>query len=277
MRHIAVAVDPTDRPEVLLAHGLKLALLHGATLTVCLVDRSGAGEPSWGRLPGVRAMLERWGVVEEDSGTAAYEALGIDIRPLEAPDADVVHALLTMLEARQPDLLVLGTQGRVGLDRMLHPSVAERVSRTWHGPTLVVRGGSTLVDLETGALNLDRVLLPISMDVSTQDVVDTTLAMLNGAKVAQATIHVMQVGDADPPLLVFPEPERWVWEGHRMMDVAVVEGVLTLAETLQPDLIAMGTRGHDSWIDAVMGSHTERVLRRAPCAVLTVPMRFPPV
>jgi len=277
MDHIAVAVDPTDRPEVLLAHGLKLALLHEAALTVCVVDRPGQDGDAWGRLPGIRALLARWGVLPEGADAAAFEALGIEIRPLEAPDTDVVHGLLAMLGAREPDLLVLGTHGRVGLDRLLHPSVAERVSRSWHGPTLVLTPEASLVDLQSGALDLDRVLLPISSDVSTQDVVDTTLDLLTGAKVAQATVHVLQVGEGDPPLLVFPDHERWGWEGHRMSDVAVVEGVLTLSETLHPDLIAMGTRGHDSWVDAVLGSHTERVLRRAPCAVLTVPMHTPAV
>lgn len=272
MKHIAVAVDPLDRPEALLAHGLKLALLHRATLTVCLVDRAGSQASVWGQLPGVRALLTRWGVLPEGADTAAFEALGIHIRPLEAPDADVAHALLAMVAARAPDLLILGTHGRVGLERLLRGSVAERVSRGWHGPTLVLPPEAGLVDVATGALSLDRVLLPVSGDAGTGTVIDTLVALLDGSGVERADVTVLHVGDGDPPLLTFPDAERWGWHGRTLADGPVVDGILTLVDHLGADLVAMGTHGHDHWVDAVLGSHTERVLRRASCAVLTVPL-----
>jgi nucleotide-binding universal stress UspA family protein len=51
-----------------------------------------------------------------------------------------------------------------------------------------------------------------------------------------------------------------------------VDGILSTAASEGADLIAMGTKGHDSFLDAIRGSHTERVLRRAPCPVLVVPV-----
>jgi len=38
------------------------------------------------------------------------------------------------------------------------------------------------------------------------------------------------------------------------------------------DLIAMGTQGHDSLMDTLRGSTTERVMRRAACPLLAVPV-----
>ena len=53
-----------------------------------------------------------------------------------------------------------------------------------------------------------------------------------------------------------------------------VKEVLDEAAALQPDLIVMGTHGHSGFDRWVLGSVTEKILRKASCPVLTVP---PPV
>jgi nucleotide-binding universal stress UspA family protein len=62
------------------------------------------------------------------------------------------------------------------------------------------------------------------------------------------------------------------------VDVFVDEGspadrILERAAVLPADLIVMGTHGSRGFERLVLGSVTERVLRRAPCPVLTVPPR----
>ena len=49
--------------------------------------------------------------------------------------------------------------------------------------------------------------------------------------------------------------------------------ILERAATLPADLIVMGTHGTSGFEHLVLGSVTEKVLRRAPCPVLTVPPR----
>ncbi len=60
---------------------------------------------------------------------------------LEGRPADVIadHAL-----ARRSDLIVVGSHGRSGLERLLIGSVAEQVVRTAPCPVLVVRRGTTV-------------------------------------------------------------------------------------------------------------------------------------
>src|SRR5262249_15832419 len=58
--------------------------------------------------------------------------------------------------------------------------------------------------------------------------------------------------------------------------VEVVEGpveetILRIAQDHHADMIAMPTAGRDGFLDALRGSTTERVLRRAVCPVLAVP------
>jgi nucleotide-binding universal stress UspA family protein len=60
----------------------------------------------------------------------------------------------------------------------------------------------------------------------------------------------------------------------------VIEGgpartIVERASTLPADLVVLGTHGRGGFERLVLGSVTERVLRHAPCPVLTVPPRAP--
>ena len=50
-----------------------------------------------------------------------------------------------------------------------------------------------------------------------------------------------------------------------------VESILGAMEQLDADLIIMATNGRDTLHQALAGSTTERVLRKATCPVLAVP------
>jgi nucleotide-binding universal stress UspA family protein len=68
--------------------------------------------------------------------------------------------------------------------------------------------------------------------------------------------------------------------GGAPIDCVVVEGYVTpeivqLARDLPADLIVMGSHGRSGFDRLMLGSVTERVLRKAPCPVLTVPRRTP--
>ena len=53
-----------------------------------------------------------------------------------------------------------------------------------------------------------------------------------------------------------------------------VRDILDQARAVNSDLVVLGTHGHTGFDRFVLGSVTEKILRKAPCAVLTVP---PPV
>ncbi len=54
-----------------------------------------------------------------------------------------------------------------------------------------------------------------------------------------------------------------------------VQAVLDAAAALPADLLVLGTHGRRGFERFLLGSTTERLLRRAPCPVLTVPPRAP--
>lgn len=47
-------------------------------------------------------------------------------------------------------------------------------------------------------------------------------------------------------------------------------GITLAAEELSSDMIVMTTHGRSGWTNALLGSVTERVVRTAPCPVMTV-------
>jgi nucleotide-binding universal stress UspA family protein len=80
--------------------------------------------------------------------------------------------------------------------------------------------------------------------------------------------HIGEPDDVPKPDL--PEDPAWSWETiHRQGDV--VDEIIKAAEEHNVDLIAMATEGRNGILDALRGSVTEQVLRRAPCPLLAVP------
>ena len=82
---------------------------------------------------------------------------------------------------------------------------------------------------------------------------------------------MLHVGENGPlPDIVTPEVAGWTWhkltkQGH------VIEAILETARQADVDLIVMSTDGRSGFLDALRGSHSERVLRHAPCPLLAIP------
>lgn len=86
-------------------------------------------------------------------------------------------------------------------------------------------------------------------------------------------VHVLHVGDGAPaPLPRVPEREGVRLHAETARG-PIEAGLLEWAKGAHADLIVMATRGHDSLRDVLLGSHSERVLRRASCPVLLVPIQ----
>jgi len=273
MKRIMVATDLVAEHQHLFAAALRFALTARAELRVVNVH-SAQRDADWRALPTVRAHLEAWGVLPEDATVEQFASLGLHVVPVEEElRGDLAGDLIVRAHRDQPDLLMLGTAGRVGIGRLVQPSVAEPVSRRWGGPSLVVpEQGKKLVDAR-GRLNLTRVVVPIDTSVDQQPVVDTLVRVLDHLGAGSVAFTLVHVGDRKSlPTFELPPRSDWMWRTEVVAAGSVVDGILAIASSEGADLIAMGTRGHDSILDALRGSRTERVLRRAPCPVLVVPV-----
>ncbi|WP_034385951.1 universal stress protein [Deinococcus sp. YIM 77859] len=134
-----VACDGSEPSLRALRHAVKLARAAGAQLDLITVIEEPPVSPfvQWAGLdPGyVRGLLERQAREAREAALAVTEGAGVTahFRTLRGRPVDVLLAA-----AQEADLLVLGTHGYRGMDRVLLGSVAESLLRRAQVPLLVV-------------------------------------------------------------------------------------------------------------------------------------------
>ena len=141
---ILVPTDGSVEGEYAVEHAIELARTHDATIRSIYVVNAA----SYGGLP-METAWDGIGDALRDEGSTAVERVQalVDER---APELRVETAVLEGSPSRvigadagsaDCDLVVMGTHGRGGIDRLLLGSVAERVVRASPVPVLTVRVG----------------------------------------------------------------------------------------------------------------------------------------
>ncbi|MBK9140176.1 MAG: universal stress protein [Verrucomicrobia bacterium] len=251
-------------------HALKSALVARSKLTVLHVSPGAA--PDWTDFPGVRETLERWGLIAPGSPKSAVPALGIEVRKAVAQGSSPVSSVLRYLESHPADLIVLATHAHEGRASWLRQSVSEPLARKSGQMTLFLPSGTPgFVSAADGAVTLERILIPIAASPRPQPALAAAVQMVKRLERPSGTFTLLHVGEASTmPAVQCPEVPGWQWTTvHRTGDV--IHGIVDTAAKDRSDLIVMSTDGRNGFLDALRGSHSERVLRSASCPVLTLP------
>lgn len=266
--------DFSPASEVAFAHALKIALQSKADFDVMHVGSS-AGEIDWSEFPGVRETLARWGVLPDGvEADRVGAALGLNVRKVIKAGGDPLGVMLTHLRTFAPDLVVLFTHQRHGVDRWLHKSVAEPLARRSGAMTLFVpHSARGFVSLRDGVVTLRRLLIPIDHEPRSDAAIDSAWGLAHGLGCTRGEIRLIHVGDR----LRAPDPARPV-DPDWPVEIVVRQGdtvgrILEEEAQWSPDLLVLATQGHHDFLDALRGSTTERVVRGARCPVLAVPAR----
>ncbi|MBI3403036.1 MAG: universal stress protein [Acidobacteria bacterium] len=144
-------------------------------------------------------------------------------------------------------------------------------------------------------MDLTRILCPVDFSETSAQAVEQAIALAGWSHARITALHVcnpayMPVPGVPPPAERVPaaEIQRAHDETAKCFSAATAAGVAVdvIVDVGQPvrhilsraiyssaDLIVMGTHGASGFEHLVLGSVTEKILRRAPCAVLTVPPR----
>ena len=274
---VRAVLHPTDfslESEAAFAHALAIALVRQTQLWILHAGTDDFG-PDWHGFPAVREALQRWGLLGADAPrSAVYDELRVRVAKVATHETDPVKATLDFLETHEPDLLVLATEGSEGLPRWLHPSRAETLARRTGTNTLFVPAGTSgFVSIADGKTSLRRILVPVDHAPRADDAVELATraaAALGDPPVEITLLHVGEAGKG--PQLARAASETWTFRDATRHG-AVVDEILAEAEEGRADLLVMATQGHHGVLDALRGSVTERVLRRAPCPLLAVPER----
>lgn len=245
--------------------------------------------------------VEGGGANEEHAAKVARERLeaiarehfsGIPTEILLPHDADPVRGVLAEEESRAADLVIMATHARTGISRLIMRNVAERVARESPRPVLVTQRRES-VPLDRP---FQKILCPIDLDRQHESSLDYARTL---AAESEGTVHLLHVVPTTEIFLSRPvykqEPgdagnfvraesaarealERIAREKlggvnsqvHVHVSPEPVKTILNVERDLQADLMVMVTQGLTGLIHLIVGSVTERIIRKAHCPVLTV-------
>lgn len=285
---ILIPTDGSEHAELAGRHGRALAERFGATVHVLgVADVQGAAGPF--NVGGVSdEFVDR---VEAACDEAIERVAGDAAADLECRTAvvegDPATEILAYADAEGVDAIAMGTRGQRGLRRFLTGSVTTHVVREARVPVLTAR----VTDADP-VTDYDRVMIPTDGSSAAAAAVDHGVAV---ADAFDATVHAFSVvdlgaiaagADAGPPTHLL---ERFqdraedatdaIADAAREAGVDVVTevregfpgpGLLEYADEADIDLIAMGTHGRTGVDRLLLGSTTERTIRRAEAPVLSV-------
>ena len=206
-------------------------------------------------------------------------------------EGNATKEIVLLAEQLPADLLVLGTHGRSGFERLFLGSVTEKVLRSTRVPVMTIPPPVT----QPGPALYKTILCPLDFSDASTRALDYALSLAQEADARLILLHVIEslLGEAGAsemghlsvseyrpisrrgcggtaqiccsrtsPCLVPPEERVTRGRAYReILKVAKDEGV---------ELIVMGVQGKGALNRLVFGSTTHHVIREAGCPVLTI-------
>jgi nucleotide-binding universal stress UspA family protein len=264
--------DFSQVSEVAFAHALKIGLQAKAKLDIMHVEPHIEPEkPYWTEYPAVRATLVRWGILPPGVRRDEVAKTGLLVEKVLTSGSDALSSMVRHFRKHPPDLIVLATHQREGLERWMHKAIAEPLARKSGAMTLFVpREGRGFINLADGSVTLRRVLIPIDHQPDPQAAIDKASLLARGLNCKAGEFRLLHIGNGEKmPLVDLP---RTGWSYKSIVKKGnVVDQILKAEKEWPADLMVLATQGHLDFLDALRGSITERVLRGARCPVLAVP------
>lgn len=207
---------------------------------------------------------------------------GIEVQSLLC-EGEPPEVILDVAKGKKADLIVLGTYGRKGLNRLLMGSVTSHVIVNSGIDVLVVKKQCTEC---TGIYK--SILVPFDGSEFSKKALDRACKL---SKVDGANITVLYVIPRYEEMIeffrtdsiqqsLFDEAEKIMGEAKKIalpyevsIAATIQEGhaadkIVEIADKLKNDLIIIGTYGWKGVNKAIMGSTTERVIMNASCPIL---------
>lgn len=302
IRHVLAPIDFSDSSAHALAYAVAVARWYGARVTALHVFINWPAVnviPSLqpvavpGGIDGMRRDLEQH--ARDFVNRADAADVHVDVLVEEAPA--VLGEILVQAARLEADLIVMGTHGRGGVDRMLLGSVTEKVLRKAACPVLAVPPRAHEPAAHQPIL-FRRILCPVDFSTASLAALEHALSLAEEADGTLTLVHAVELPaalyeesvttpldlgtfEADQKAAALRRLEALVPAVAR--DYCTVETIaakgrpsqeiLRLAALRQSDLIVMGVQGRGAVSLIVFGSNTHAVLRGATCPVLAVHAR----
>jgi nucleotide-binding universal stress UspA family protein len=206
----------------------------------------------------------------------------------ELREGPVVSTLLEAAQQAGSDLIVMGSHGKGGFERLALGSVTEKVLRRASCPVLVIPATEG-----TGVrvAPLRRVVCATDFSTPAARAVDFARTFADAAHAPLSLLSVVEwpfgeTAGGDPVSQLRRSLHQEATEqlntlarrggGNPPAEIVVREGkpareILAFAAEVQADLVVLGVSGRGAVDLAVLGSTAHQVLREASCPVLAVP------
>ena len=300
IRRILCPVDFSDHSRRALDHAIAIARWYEATVTVLRVF-SPAPVATFGPGPVVLepivlTSVDRDQLLADTKAFAETEsAPGITIEAL-VREGNAAEEILEQATSMKADLLVIGTHGRSGFERLVLGSVTEKVLRKANCPVMTVP--KRLPDaVPAGPVLYKRILCPVDFSDSSLHALKYATSMAQEADGHLTVLHVVahefenaddmaSISDAGMTIDSFVKQREEALRRRLQEAVATapefcsVESLMThgtpwrevlrIAAERQSDLIVMGVQGRGAADLLFFGSTAQHVVREASCPVLTL-------
>ena len=290
IKKILCAIDRS--PSSLQAFGYALALARWQSARLNLLEVIEEAPP-----PGVNRAPTSDGVPNETRTTlerdlrrvlTARRASDVKVE-ISLRNGNVVQEILAQAKTSRPDLMVIGSHGRGGIQRLVLGSVAEKVLRLATCPVLTVRRGVRLVrrsrspfatilcptDFSAAANKAVAYAKRLAREADAKLILMTAVEWPFGDEVTSGAVAELQKSIAsnasDALTRLLPRPAS---NGPRAQAIVAVgkasAAIVKVARARSVDLIVMGVSGRGALDVAILGSTTHHVIREGAWPVLTV-------
>jgi nucleotide-binding universal stress UspA family protein len=292
IRHVLCPVDYSETSRHALEHALAIAKWYDARVTVLHVIHPllvldppvlFVEASSDTALPDVGSMRERLRKWLDTAKAPGDIEMAVD-------EGNPVGLILSHAASLPADLIVMGTHGRSGFDRVALGSVAEKVLRKAGCPVVTVPPPV----IATSVVPFKRLLCPVDFSESSLAALRFAFSLARESDARLMILHAIEwpSGESDVVERVFNLPEvrrqlekdgndrlaslipadvrMWCQPATKVVFGRPHVTILNLATEERADLIVMGVQGRSAMDLTLFGSTTNQVVRRANCPVLTL-------
>jgi len=225
-----------------------------------------------------------------DVETPANERGSVRVVYRQVESVSPAKAIIDRADHLDVDLIVMGTHGRQGVDRLLSTSVSEEVVRQAPCPVFTILGSDG--DGPSPGPYVGRILAPVDLSEQSGIIVDHAVELAKAYEAELDLLHVVEeaayptVYGIDPLTPALPDVQKRAREAMNELasrieaqgpsvEVHVSAGyaardIIDFSEEHESGLIVMATHGRTGLQRFLIGSVAEKVVRSATCPVFTL-------
>ena len=293
-RRILCAVDFSEGSRAALDEAAAMARLFGASVSVLYVHRTAVPVPASGYAgvlqPVALSDAERAHILQTlGEFVADHRRAGLAIDTIFDEDLVVPRAIVQSAAHLAADVIVVGTHGHSGFNRLVLGAVPNRVMKTAGRPVLVVPPRPR----DTVPISFGRIVCPVDFGPASCRALNLAAAIAEQCGARVTVVHVVELGAeaADMPALEFAGYRNGRFEQARatirdaipaaLRTLAALDDLLLVGKPYheivrliaeqQADLVVMGVQGRGAVDPAIFGSTAHHVARQSVAPVLMVP------